>query len=334
MRFALMIEPQQGLTYPEQVRLTQRAESAGFEALYRSDHYQSFPGPEGRETSDAWAVIAGLVRESDRIRHGTLVSPVTFRQPGNMAKVVATIDRMSGGRVELGLGTGWHEDEHRQHGFPFPDVATRAQMLEEQLAIIGGLWGEPDGWSFHGKHYTVDRAVFAPKPIQEPRPPLIVGTRGAPRAIRLAARYADELNLYYAGPDATRRIFRRLDEECLAVGRDPGAVRRSVLLGTVAGRDRMEADGRLGAVMTTFGFHGSPADWTRDRGDVWIMGTPAEAAEIVRRFEASGADRIVFQDFLPSDLAMVDLLGELAGAWARSPGSVGKPRDAAFTAPQ
>ena len=315
MEFALLIEPNLGLTYGQQVELAQRAESAGLGTIYRSDHYQSIPGPEGRETSDAWTVIAGLVRETDRIRHGTLVSPVTFRHPGNLAKVVATVDHMSNGRVDLGLGAGWLESEHRQYGLPFPDVRLRMDILEEQLAVITGLWGEPDGWSFRGHHYTVEGARFVPRPVQRPRPPIIVGTRGGARSVRMAARFADELNLYYVGPSKAREIFAALDVECRSIGRDPRSVRRSVLLGTAVGDDRTEATRRLAAVMQVFEFAQTPDEWIAERGDFWILGTSAEAEQTVRAFAAAGVERVVFQDFA-GDLPMVDLLGSLAREWA------------------
>ncbi len=316
MDFALLIEPNLGLTYAQQVEVAQRAESAGFETLYRSDHYQSSPGPEGRETSDAWAVIAGLVRETNRIRHGTLVSPVTFRHPGNLAKVVATIDHMSNGRVDLGLGSGWLESEHRQYGFAFPAMTTRVDMLEEQLAIIGGLWAEPDGWSFQGRHYQVNGSRFAPRPLQRPRPPIILGTRGAARGVRLAARYADELNVYYVGPARAREIFAELDAECRSIGRDPRSVRHSVLLGTVVGADGAQIDRRLAAVMQLFGAEESADQWKADRADFWILGTPDDGEQAVRAFAAAGAERVVFQDWIADDLPMIDLLGSLGRRWA------------------
>src|SRR5437870_2299239 len=197
MRFALMLEPQQGLSYAEQLEIARLAEELGFEALFRSDHYQSFPEPAGRPTTDAWAVLAGLARETTRIHLGALVSPVTFRLPGNLAKVVATVQEMSGNRMELGMGAGWNDAEHRQYAFPFPDIDVRAEMLEEQLQVIHGLWDEPDGWSFHGRHYTVEGSRFAPRP---PRPPIIVGGQGRPRSIRLAARYAEEFNVTSSDP--------------------------------------------------------------------------------------------------------------------------------------
>src|SRR3954471_17342687 len=165
MRFALMIEPQQGLSYAEQLAIVRRAEAVVFESFFRSDHYQSFPGPAGAPTTDAWAVLAGLARETSTIGLGTLVSPVTFRSVGNLAKVVTTVDEMSGGRVEFGLGAGWNDDEHAQLGLPFPEIGERGDLLEEQLQVLRGLWGEPDGWSFDGAHIRIKDALFYPKPV-------------------------------------------------------------------------------------------------------------------------------------------------------------------------
>src|SRR5436189_3209510 len=164
VRFALMLEPQQGLSYAEQLEIARLAEELGFEALFRSDHYQSFPGPSGEPTTDAWAVLAGLARETSRITLGTLVSPVTFRSVGNLAKVATTVDEMSGGRVEFGLGTGWNEIEHRQLGLPFPEIGERADILEEHFAVLRGLWGEPDGWSFQGSHVAIVGTNFPTNP--------------------------------------------------------------------------------------------------------------------------------------------------------------------------
>ena len=168
MRFALMIEPQQGMSFGDQVAVAKRAEANGFETMFRSDHYASFPGPAGRPTTDAWAVLAGLARETQRIGLGALVSPVTFRHAGNFAKVVTTVDEMSGGRIEVGLGAGWNDLEHRQLGLHFPPIRERADLLEDSLAILLGLWGEPDGWSYGGHRVSIDGAVFHPKPVDVP----------------------------------------------------------------------------------------------------------------------------------------------------------------------
>ena len=177
MRFALMIEPQQGLGYGDQVAIAKRAEANGFEALFRSDHYASFPGATGQPTTDAWTVIAGLARETDRLSLGALVSPVTFRHAGTFAKIVTTADEMSGGRIEVGVGAGWNDLEHRQLGLPFPSLGERMDAVEDQLAVLHGLWGEPDGWSYDGKTVTIRDALFYPKPVEVPGRP--TGTNGA-----------------------------------------------------------------------------------------------------------------------------------------------------------
>jgi F420-dependent oxidoreductase-like protein len=225
MRFALMAEPQQGLTYAEILALARAAEAAGFEAFLRSDHYSSFPGRSDLPTTDAWATLAGLARDTERIGLGSLVSPVTFRTPGELAKVAATVDEMSGGRVEVGLGAGWNELEHRRHGFAFPDLKTRFDMLEEQLAIVHGLWTGAPGWSYTGRFWQVDEAHFAPVPTGGPRgrhPRIIVGgSAGGPRTARLAATYADEYNHSRAEVGGARAAFEGVRLACLHRGRDP-----------------------------------------------------------------------------------------------------------------
>ncbi|HEY5519412.1 MAG TPA: TIGR03560 family F420-dependent LLM class oxidoreductase [Candidatus Limnocylindrales bacterium] len=210
-----MSEPQQGLAYTEILALARTAEEAGFESYFRSDHYASFPGAAGQPTTDAWATLAGLARETARIGLGTLVSPVTFRSPGNLAKVVTTVAEMSGGRIELGLGAGWNVAEHRQHGLPFPDIRERFDMLEEQLAIIHGLWTEPAGWSYQGRFWQVEGAHFAPRPVTRGgrrHPNLILGGHGGPRLVALVARYADELNISSESPAEVAKGYDRLRE--------------------------------------------------------------------------------------------------------------------------
>ena len=226
MRFALMTEPQMGLTYADQLAVVRQAESAGFETFFRSDHYESFPGATDQPTTDAWAVLAGLARDTSRIGLGVLVSPVTFRTPGSLAKVAVTVDEMSGGRVEVGVGAGWHANEHQRHGFPFPPIGERADMLEETLEILRGLWEGPDGWSYRGEHYTIDDAFFRPKPASLPERDgrqirILTGGQGSPRAYRIAARYADEFNLSSTSPDVATTKYATLDDACRAIGRDP-----------------------------------------------------------------------------------------------------------------
>lgn len=308
MRFGLMIEAQQGLSYDDQLAIVRRAEVAGFEAFYRSDHYQSFPGPEGDQTTDAWAVLAGLARETSTIRLGALVSPVTFRHPGNFAKIVVTVDDMSGGRIDVGLGAGWNADEHRQHGFPFPPIEVRADMLEESIQVVRGLWDEPDGWSFHGEHHTVEGSVFHPKPAR--RLHLILGGPGSPRSMRMAARYADEFNIHSHGPEPIAAKYAYLDEACRAIGREPASLVHSAMIGVLVGRDDAELHGRERALLQAIGAEESGDAWLAERRARWIMGTPDGAREAVRRFAAVGVERIMLQDFLPHDLDMIDVMAE------------------------
>jgi F420-dependent oxidoreductase-like protein len=319
VRFALMTEPQQGLSYDEQLAITRRAEAAGFETFFRSDHYQSFPGPAGRPTTDAWAVLAGLARDTHTIGLGALLSPVTFRRTGNLAKVVTTVDEMSGGRIEFGLGAGWHDEEHAQLGLPFPPIDDRADMLEESIQVVLGLWGEPDGWSFDGRHIQIRDAQFYPKPVDAPgrprlpngasRPRLIVGGNGTPRSMRIAARFADEFNLSSSSPAVAREKYARLDEACRAVGRDPSTMTKSTMAGVLIGRDRDELRRRQEALLREFDSDAGE-EWFEERAERWVYGTPDEARAQVERFEEAGAERIMLQDFTPRDLEMVDLMAE------------------------
>jgi F420-dependent oxidoreductase-like protein len=304
-----MIEPQQGLSYAEQLAVARHVEAGGFEALFRSDHYQSFPGPAGNPTTDAWAVLAGLARETSRIHLGALVSPVTFRLPGNMAKVAMTVDEMSGGRVELGLGTGWNEAEHRQYGFPFPPIEDRAEMLEEQLEIMHGLFHAEDGWSFSGRHYTVEGALFRPRPPAG-RPRIIVGGKGTRRSTRIAARFADEFNITNTDPDVIREVYGWVDEACRAAGREPGTITRSAMIGVLIGRDDAEVERRADDLLRQVGRDGDRA-WFAARRTGWIAGTPDQARETVARYEAVGVERVMLQSMIPRDLDMIDLAAEV-----------------------
>jgi F420-dependent oxidoreductase-like protein len=315
MRFALMSEPQQGLSYAEILALAQTAEEAGFEAYFRSDHYASFPGSSGEPTTDAWATLAGLARETSRISLGTLVSPVTFRLPGNFAKVVTTVAEMADGRVEVGLGAGWHEAEHSQLGLPYPDTPTRFNMLEEQLAMLHGLWTEPDGWSYDGQHWQVADARFHPKPPAvggRRHPNIIIGGGGGPRMARLVARYADEINISSASADTVGEPYQRVREACTRIGRDPAEVVYSAMTGVLVGRDEAELERRTGAMKEVFGGPDDEVDgWFEDRRTRWIFGTPDQARAAAQRLADAGVERLMLQTFVPRDLEMVRLLGEI-----------------------
>jgi F420-dependent oxidoreductase-like protein len=316
MRFALMTEPQQGLTYAEILAAARAAQDAGLEAFFRSDHYVSFPGPDDNPTTDAWATLAGLARETDTIRLGTLVSPVTFRQPGNLAKVVATVDEMSGGRLEVGIGAGWNDDEHAAYGLPYPPLRERYDMLEEALTILHGLWTEPDGWSFEGGHWQVHGSLFRPRPTASGKkhPHLILGGDGGPRQARLVATWADEFNRSSATPTRLRESYGRITDACAAIGRDPDEVVRSAMIGVLVAETAADLEARVRDQLAMFGSDDpdSGEAWLAERRGRWIIGTPDEAWEQIRAVEAAGAQRIMLQDFLPRDLEMIGLLGRIA----------------------
>ena len=315
MRVALMTEPQQGLSYGEILALVRTAEGAGFETFFRSDHYTSFPGAAGLPTTDAWTTLAGLARETTRIWLGVLVSPVTFRAPGQLAKIATTVDHMSGGRVELGIGAGWNEREHAEYGFAFPDVRTRFDMLEEQLEIVHGLWSERPGWSFEGRFWQVHGARLEPRPVERDgrrHPNLIVGGEGRPRGARLAARWADEFNVSSADPDVCQAAFRRVREACEAIGRDPDTLVRSAMVGALVAPTDRELSERVAALLRMLGRDDASAEaWLAERRPRWIVGTHDRALEQAAAYEAAGAQRIMLQDLLPRDLDMVRELGEL-----------------------
>lgn len=309
MRFALMCEPQAGLTYAELLALARHAEAEGFEALFRSDHYGSFPGATDHPTTDAWTTLAGLARETERIRLGTLVSPVTFRHPGSLAKQIVTVDEMSGGRVEVGVGAGWSEEEHAQLGLPFPPQRERFDMLEEQLTIFHGLWREPDGWSFEGRHWQVREAMARPKPVQRPHPPIILGGKGKPRSLGLAARWADEYGIQGVPPADVPPIAAALARACEAEGREPGSVILSTMVGVAVGSTEAEVRERVARMLGVFGLSGADAQaWMRSRRPRYLIGTPEQVLERIGAYEAAGVQRLVLQDWLPTDLDQVSLL--------------------------
>ena len=322
MRFVLMTEPQQGMSYADHLAIARRAERNGFEAFFRADHFAAFPGDSGQPTTDAWTILAGLARETERIGLAVLVSPVTFRHPGTFAKVVTTVDQMSGGRIEVGVGAGWNELEHRQLGLAFPPIKERADLMEDQLAILHGLWGEPDGWSFDGlTGIHLEGALFRPRPVDVPgrprtpiggaRPRIIVGGSGSPRSYRLAARYADEFNLSSSSPAKAAKVGRDLDAACAAIGRDPATLTRSTMAGVLIGRTIDEVRTREATLLAAFGTDAETGEaWLEERRSRWVYGTPDDARAQVERFAEAGMERIMLQDFLPWDLDMVDVMGE------------------------
>ena len=314
MLYALMTEPQQGVSYAELLALARTAEDAGLEAFFRSDHYASFPGEGGLPTTDAWTTLAGLARETSTIGLGVLVSPVTFRLPGNLAKVIQTVDEMSNGRVEAGFGAGWNEDEHAQLGLPFPEIGERFDLLEEQMAIIHGLWTEPDGWSYDGAHWRVRDTKRHGEIARGGRrhPHIIFGGKGNARLAGLIARYGDEFNLNSASPDDATAAYARVRAACEAIGRDSDDVVYSAMTGVLVAETEVDLRARVVDLLETIGQGGTDGEaWLEQRRGRWIMGTPEQAMERVRALEAQGTQRVMLQDLLPRDLDHVRLIGRV-----------------------
>ena len=309
MQIAVVIEGQMNLSYEQQLAAARRAEAVGISGFFRTDHYESFPGPADQATTDAWSVLAGIARETTRITLGTLVSPVTFRAPGEFAKIVATVQEMAGRRLHAGLGAGWHASEHRRYGFPFPEMATRAEMLEEQLEIVRGLWSGPDGWSFSGKHYSVSDTLFRPKP--DPVPWIITGGEGSPRGMRIAAKYSDEFNLTSSTPAMAREKFAQLDATCATAGRVPESLARSVMTGAMIGRTEAEYLEKISGFMARIGAAGDPEEYLAPRRARWLVGTPDQALAQMRAFRDTGASRLMVQHMDPTETTTLDLLAEL-----------------------
>ncbi|MFI5291269.1 MAG: LLM class flavin-dependent oxidoreductase, partial [Candidatus Limnocylindrales bacterium] len=245
---------------------------------------------------------------------GVLVSPITFRLPGTFAKNVGTADEMSGGRVEVGLGAGWNEQEHAELGIPFPALGERFDRLEEALAILHGLWTEADGWSYAGRFWQVQAARLRPSAAVGGRrhPHLILGGSAGPRALRLAATYADEYDLTSASPQTAGEMIERLDAACAAIGRDPATIVRSAMTGVLIGDSDPEVAERIEAQLTMFGMGRDEGDeWLASRRGRWIIGTPDQARTAIAAFEAAGVERLVLQTFVPRDLEMIRQAGRL-----------------------
>lgn len=304
MRVCLMIEGQQGVTWKDWVRLAESCERLGFEGLFRSDHYFSGRGVSGVGSTDAWTVLAAIAASTERLRLGTLVSPVTFRSPGLLAKIAATVDEISDGRVEIGMGAGWWAEEHVQHGFPFPDVPERFERLEEQLTIVHGLFSE-ETFSFDGRHYAVDGATFLPKTIQRPHPPLVVGggTVG-PWMQRLVGAYADEFNTYGCSPDVAAQRFARARSGVRAAGREQDSLVTSLMTWMWVGEDEDEWRGRVERSRSF-----DEIDEARLQHD-YLVGTPDHVVARLREYEAAGVERLFLNHDLYDDIEMLELVAE------------------------
>jgi len=296
----IFTEPQMGATYDDLLAVARRTEETGFDAFFRSDHYLTMGGDGLPGPTDAWVTLAGLARETSRIRLGTLMTAGTFRLPGPLAISVAQVDQMSGGRVELGIGAGWFEAEHTAYGIPFPSLGERFDRYEEQLAVLTGLWGTPPGetFAFDGMHYELVDSPALPKPVQEGGIPIIVGGGGKKRTPRLAARYAAEFNVPFASAADNARLFAGVRDACVENGRDPSSLVYSSALVLCVGRDEAELARRAAAI-------GREVGELREHG---VAGTPAEAVDVLGRYAEAGAQRCYLQVLDLSDLDHLDLV--------------------------
>ncbi len=299
VRIAVMIEGQEDVTWDDWVALADACERSGVEALFRSDHYVSVMGEGERGSLDAWGTLCALAAHTSTLRLGTMVSPSSFRHPSVLAKLVTTADHVSGGRIELGLGTGWSEIEHTSYGFPFLSMKERMDVLEEQLEIIhDGHWSDGP-FSFKGTYYELQDLKARPQPVQRPHPPLIMGGAAGPRAARLAARYADEYNTVAPTLDEIRERRANIAAACEKAGREP--IPFTVMTGAVIGADEAELDKRAAALK----------DWADTEPDpsTQIVGTVEQAAERLKEYEAAGVSRIYLQHLVHRDTEMVELIG-------------------------
>jgi F420-dependent oxidoreductase-like protein len=297
----VMTEPQEGATYDDLLRVARATEDLGFDAFFRSDHLMRIgDGDAGPGSTEAWSTLAGLARETSRIRLGTMVSSATFRHPAVLALAVATVDAMSGGRVEVGLGSGWFEREHQAFGIPFPVVAERFDVLTEQLEIVTGLWDTPAGatYSFDGTHHTLADHPALPRPVQDPRPPVIVGGKGKRRTPELAARFADEYNVPFDTEEVVGACFDRVRAACGPAGRDPASVVLSTAQTVAVGRDDAEVRRRAAAI-------DDDVDRLRHAG---LGGTVDEVVDKLGRLGELGATRVYLQVMDLTDLDHLELV--------------------------
>ena len=303
MGLRIFTEPQQGASYDQLLAVARTAEECGFDAFFRSDHFLKMGSASGLPGyTDAWITLAGLARDTARIRLGTLVTPVTFRPVGTFAVTVAEVDHMSGGRIEVGLGAGWYEDEHRAYGLAFPSGRERYDLLEDQLTVLHGVWSAPPGATFQHTGLTchVDLQADALRPAQHPHPPLIVGGRAGARNARLAATYADEYNVAFVPVDEMRQRHDAVRARCERQGRDPASIVWSVGLVVCCGRSEAEVVRRAGAI-------GRDVDELRQNG---LTGSPAAVLDKIGVYAAAGAQRFYLQVLDISDLDHLRLIAD------------------------
>jgi F420-dependent oxidoreductase-like protein len=309
LRFSVMLEGQEGVTWSQWLAIARTCERLGFEALLTSDHYLSVVHGGEPGSNDAWTLLGALAASTERVRLGTMVSPVTFRLPAVLAKATTTVDRVSDGRVELGMGAGWWDREHRSHGVPFPPAAERFAMLAEQVEIVHGLWSE-EVFSFRGDHYAIEECSFVPKPVQRPHPPIVLGGKGGPRLAALVARWADEFNRVGGTPEEVASAYERVTDAVERTGRDPSSVTRSFMTWVFVGRSDAEWRQRLETARLMDPTAGAFDEYLADVGRDCIIGTVDQAIERLSAYAQAGVERFVLNHELFDDPEQLDLLAE------------------------
>jgi F420-dependent oxidoreductase-like protein len=307
MRVALMIEGQEGVTWEDWLRLARLAEDTGFEGVFRSDHYTAIIRPDA-DAHDAWATLAGLAAVTSRIRLGTMVSPATFRHPSVLARMAVTVDHISGGRVEVGMGSGWYEREHLAHGFPFLDGKQRFELFAEQVEVVVRSWSG-ERFDHDGPAYTLRDQLALPRPVQQPHPPLVLGGTVKRRFAALAARYATEVNTLGAPDEELRARKEALDRACMETGRDPATLGYSVMTACFLGETDADVEARVGRFLAVRD-GGDPAELIRERRDRWLVGTVDQVAERIEGLRAVGVSRVLLQHLNDGDDDMLALAGE------------------------
>ncbi len=302
-----MIEGQEDVTWADWVAIAAACERSGIGTLFRSDHYYSVFDEAERGSLDAWATLAALAAVTEKLRLGTMVSPATFRHPSVFAKSVVTVDQISGGRAEAGLGAGWWQREHDAYGFDLPELGPRMDAFEEQLEIVTRQW-EDGAFSFDGEYFRIENLDAQPKPVQT-RMPLIVGGSGGPRSLRLAVRWASEYNTVMRGPEEMADLRGRLDAECEKQGRDPATLPLSVMTGWMVGATREEVVDRAARLARWQKVGDDGERFLAERPDAWITGTVADAVEQLRALHEAGCHRVMAQHLLHRDIEAIELIG-------------------------
>jgi len=316
MKIGIMVEGQEGLTWDRWFRLAERVESVGLDSIWRSDHFFSVMGRTERDSLEAWTSLTALAQRTRRITFGPLVSPMTFRHPALLARMSAAVDLLSEGRLVLGVGAGWNEDEHDAYGISLPPLKERMDRLEEGIKVIRALWtGGPV--DLGGQYYPLRGATARPRPQRTAGPPLLIGGDGEVRLLAIVARYADEWNSHAPGPEAYRAKRTRLEEHCRTVGRDPEQIRRSWMGGVLIAKDRNALQQRAGWFKNFLtALHDVPGDDVLEalRSKSWLVGTPEEVARQLGEWSAVGVQRVMLQYYDLDDMDGLTMLAEVAKA--------------------